>query len=258
MGPFDRSEVDSGEARLVFQSLAIWTLRDQGWSSRQIATAFDMTSEQVQLILESVHEDPDPTLPLSAPTPEALPDWLRTHPGASVRDAQLALGLSDAQLSADMTDEVRRLAIRVREGEYSQVYSDEDIYAALRRAWDVMKGNSTSLSYDKYRELVSSGQIVGPSAPRILQRFGTWITAAGLAGVPTGARPNRTYESAWTDEEILKHVADYLHDSTTSGSYAGWDDWKKVNAPSAPSGPTLRNRIGSWSDIKRRALVIRP
>jgi len=258
VGTFDTSEAESSEARLVVQSLAIWTLRDQGWSSLQIGAAFDMSAEQVRLVLDSVIEDPGPPVPVSGQTTDALLDWLKAHPGFSARDAQVALGLTDAQLSAGMNDEVRRLAIRAREGEYSQVYSDEDICAALRHAWDVVKGNSTGLSYDKYRELISSGQIDGPSAPRILQRFGTWVAAAGLAGVPTGTRPNREYESAWTDDEILQHIARYLDDPATSGSYAGWDGWKKVNAPNAPSGPTVRNRIGSWSDIKRRALAIRP
>jgi len=242
VGNFDTSESDRGEAKPDRQRLAICVLHEQGWSLLQIAEAFGLNSVQVQQFLDA----------------NSLPLWLKEHPGASARDAQAALGLSDAELSAGMNDEVRRLAIRVREGEYSQVYSDEDIYSALRRSWEVVKSNSAGLSYDKYRELVSSGQIDGPSAPRILQRFGTWVAAAGLAGVPTGTRPNRTYESAWTDAEILTYVADYLDDPRTSGSFAGWDVWKKVHASSAPSGPTLRNRIGSWSQIKQRALEMRP
>lgn len=258
MGAIEGGAAGRGETSPDLQSLAISSLREQGWSLLQIAEALSLNSEQVRLILDSVNAGSDHTEPSPVAVTDALAHWLKAHPGSSARDAQAALGLSDAQLSAGMNDEVRRLAIRVREGEYSQVYSDEDIYSALRRSWDVVKVHSAGLSYDKYRELVSSGQVDGPSAPRILQRFGTWIAAAGLAGVPTGARPNRTYESAWTDEDILKHVADYLDDPTTSGSYAGWDVWKKVHAPSAPSGPTLRNRIGSWSDIKRRALDIRP
>jgi hypothetical protein len=234
--------VDSDQSNSDLQRLAISTLSEQGWSLLQLAEAFGLKVAQVQMMLD----------------PDALAHWLKSHPGASARDAAVALGLSDAELAAGMTDEVRRLAVRVREGDYSQVYSDEDIFTALRRSWDVVKSSSTGLSYDKYRELVGSGQIDGPSAPRILQRFGTWIAAAGLAGVPTGTRPNRTYESTWTDSEILTYVARYLGDPATSGSFAGWDAWKKGNAPSAPSGPTLRNRIGSWSDIKRRALEIRP
>jgi hypothetical protein len=247
---------DGHESRSDLQRLAVSTLHEQGWSLLQLAEAFSLEPNDVQVILDPAATGVGTTA--HAQSAGALSHWLKTHPGSSARDAQAALGLSDAQLSAGMTDEVRRLAIRAREGEYSQVYSDEDVFAALRRAWDLAKSNSVALSYDKYRELVGSGQIDGPSAPRILQRFGTWIAAAGLAGVPTGTRPNRTYESAWTDEEILKHVANYLDDPTTSGSFAGWDVWKKVNAPSAPSGPTLRNRIGSWSQIKRRALEMRP
>ena len=260
MGTFDGGVSGSGEAKPDRQRLAISVLLDQGWSFLQIAETFGLNSEQVQLIMDSVTAGSDHTepSPVAVPVTDALARWLKKHPGASARDAQAALGLSDAELSAGMNDEVRRLAIRVREGDYSQVYSDEDIYGALRRSWEVVKSTSPGLSYDKYRELVSSGQIEGPSAPRILQRFGTWVAAAGLAGVPTGTRPNRSYESAWTDAEILAYVADYLDDPRTSGSFAGWDVWKKVHAPSAPSGPTLRNRIGSWSQIKQRALEMRP
>jgi len=242
--------------RVDIQQRAMLTLREQGWSLLLIAGAFGVNSDMVSRILGPTLDEAESTVHWQVS--DVLADWLKAHPGSSARDAQAALGLTDAQLAAAMNDEVRRLAIRVREGEYSQVYSDEDIYAALRRSWDAVKNNATGLSYEKYRELSSSGQIDGPSAPRILQRFGTWVVAAGLAGVPTGTRPNRSYASAWTDEEILKHIARYLDDPATSGSYAGWDGWKKINAPDAPSGPTVRNRIGSWSDIKRRALVIRP
>ncbi|MFA7323647.1 MAG: hypothetical protein WC005_04735 [Candidatus Nanopelagicales bacterium] len=184
----------------------------------------------------------------------ALVRWLKGNPGSSLIDAQSALGWSDKELAAAVTPEVKRLSIRERIGEYSQRFSDEQVIAALRAAWELAMPTATGLSSNRYQELVHDGAVSGPSAVRILQRFGTWAAAAQAAGVPTGTRPHRTYESAWSDEELLDHVGAYLSDPQTTGSYVGWEAWRKTNAPGAPSGPTLRNRLGSWSDIKRHAL----
>jgi hypothetical protein len=179
--------------------------------------------------------------------------WLTDHPGTSVDDAQKALNWTKPQLAKAMTDDARRLAVRHRTGS-SRKWSEDEILDALRQAWVQVSGSTDALSYAKYSELVSGKQIDGPTAVRVLQVFGSWAEAAERAGVPAGKKPNRTFTSAWTDEQILEDVRRYLADPSTRGSFAGWDAWKKANAPQAPSGAMIRNRLGNWSDIKARVL----
>jgi len=179
--------------------------------------------------------------------------WLTDHPGSSVDDAQKALNWTKPQLAKAMTDEARRLAVRQRTGS-SRRWSESEILDALRQAWAQVSGSADALSYAKYSELVTSKQVDGPTAVRVLQVFGTWADAAERAGVPAGKKPNRTFTSAWTDEQIFDDVRRYLADPSTRGSFAGWDAWKMANAPQAPSGAMIRNRLGNWSDIKARAL----
>ena len=182
-----------------------------------------------------------------------LVQWLTDHPGTSVDDAQKALNWTKPQLAKAMTDDARRLAVRHRTGS-SRKWSEDEILDALRSAWRQISGSTDALSYAKYSELISSKQIDGPTAVRVLQVFGSWAEAAERAGVPAGKKPNRTFTSAWTDDQILDDVRRYLADPSTRGSFAGWDAWKKANAPQAPSGAMIRNRLGNWSDIKAQAL----
>ena len=87
----------------------------------------------------------------------------------------------------------------------------------------------------------------------MIQVFKTWRAALDEAGVPA-MEPARSYQSAWTDEEILQAVAEYLADTSTTGAYSGWDPWRRATKANAPSAQTLRNRFGSWSEVKAQAL----
>lgn len=249
----------------VLRTMAMVALREQGWTLADIGEAFGVTRERIRQILEMsdgpTAEDVRAWRDMQAEQNAAqrrrtLIAWLKDHPGGTTQEARRTLDWDEQELASAMTDEVRRLAVRTREGDYAQQYTDDDVLNAIRAAWNVVEGTASGLSHKKYQELVSTGVVNGPSAPRILQRYGTWIEAAELAGIPSGKRPNREYESTWTDDEILRMVATYLADPATTGSYGGWDAWKRVNATEGPSGPTLRNRIGSWSEIKRQALGI--
>jgi hypothetical protein len=253
----------SENAGLDARTLAVHTLRANGWTLQMIGELFGVSRERTRQILA---ETDGPTFSdvrevrekrraeEIAASQVALAEWMRAHPGSSAADAQAAFGWDDLQLAEAMTDEVRRLAIRTQPREAHRRYSDAHMMAALQHAWEIASADSEGLSHNRYTELVRSGAVDGPSWPRILQVYGTWQAALDKAGVPAGRRPNRVYTTQWTDEEILATVRAYLEDPSTVGTYDGWDPWKRQHAPKAPSGPTLRNRLGPWSQIKRRAL----
>jgi hypothetical protein len=132
-------------------------------------------------------------------------------------------------------------------------YQRQDYLAALRQAWTLVSENAEGLTEQSYSELLASGTLEGPSAVRVIQVFKTWSGALAAAGVPA-LSPSRGYHSTWTYDELLRLMAEYLKDPGTTGSYAGWAEWKRVARPDAPSAQTLRNRLGSWSQAKGAAL----
>lgn len=130
-------------------------------------------------------------------------------------------------------------------------WTDEDICEALRHA----SIYEFPLSAAAYSELLRVGQVAGPSVPRIGQRFGSWTNACAAAGVVAGTPWNREYESKWSDEDLLQLARRYLLDPDAPSSAHRFNRWKRANAPDGPSAQTLRNRFGSWTEVKRRALA---
>lgn len=245
------------------RTLDIHALRAAGWTLQAIGDRFGLTRERVRQILAesngpTAQQVRDHRAALHAREvarwQRELIDWLRANPGRTADAARAAKGWNEQQLSEAMSDEARRLAVRTHHGAIRK-WTEEEVLDAMRSAWNLTKTNSTGLSYKQYNKLLESGLVDGPTAVRILQIFGTWQQAADRAGIPAGKKPNRSYESAWTDEEILAVVRRYLADPSTRGAFHTWDEWKRIHAPDAPSGGTMRNRLGQWSEIKKRALA---
>lgn len=129
---------------------------------------------------------------------------------------------------------------------YSSV-SDDEVFAEIRRVVDLPGGSPlTGSFYDTHRE-------GGVSHARLLQRYETWTGACRAAGVePQGPNTSRTYTRRWTPEDMTGWVWRYLS-STPAPSYARFEHWLREQ-DGAPSGQTIRNTIGSWVEMKRRAI----
>lgn len=129
-------------------------------------------------------------------------------------------------------------------------FSDEDIFRALRDAAALLDKPLSNVRY-----ATVAAEVGGPSVPRIMQRFGTWLNACEAAGVRAGGQGRGNYIRRWTKPEILASVAEYLQSEDCEASYAGYDRWSRT-APDAPSGTTVRNNLGRWADVKRAALLL--
>lgn len=262
--PFAVRDGASGGQGYDERLIAIHAMRADGLTLQAIGDTFGVTRERIrQLLVIS-----------NGPTAEQVRDfrrrraaeqvhdrqaeligWLHANPGGRLQQARDSLGWTDAELASAVTPEAHRLAVRAKDGDAYRQFSNDQIFRALRTAWSQRMDGSSGLSAKRYQELLATGLIVGPSAVRVIQVFGSWSRALDLAGVPTGRVPNRDYASHWTDGDILAAVGRYLHDPGTNGSYAGWDEWRRVEAPSAPSGGLIRNRLGKWSQVKALALA---
>jgi hypothetical protein len=122
----------------------------------------------------------------------------------------------------------------------------EQVLDALRRAAAQV---GTPISADRYDEVWRDFD--GVSSTRLIQRFGTWNAACTAAGLPINA--GRTaYRRAWTAEQLVAAVAQYLTSEGATGSYSGYDAWSR-QTPGAPSAQTVRNYLDGWANAKARA-----
>lgn len=243
--------------------LAIHAMREEGLTLQAIGDTFNLSRERIRQILAESHGPTAEQVRAYRRTQqdaqrgqdrEALVAWLRTNAGKSLHQAQAALGWAEQRLASAMSRDAHRLAVQSRDGAAYRQFSDKQTLAALRKAWDLVKHETGHLSFARYQSLVDTGAVQGPSAVRVIQVFETWRRAAEFAGVPAGQVPNRAYGSNWTDGEILSAVVRYLEDPSTRGTFAGWDEWRRGNAPDAPSGALVRIRLGQWSRVKALAL----
>lgn len=161
-----------------------------------------------------------------------------------------ATGLDASEVSKNWPEDLAHLRLWGA-GQGESRWTDGDICEALREA----AVYEFPLTTTAYSELLQVGQINGPSVPRIGQRFGSWTAACAAAGVVAGDPWNREYESKWSDEDLLQIARAYLIDPNAASSAHRFDEWKRENAPDGPSAQTLRNRFGSWTEVKRRALA---
>lgn len=175
---------------------------------------------------------------------------LEARPGSTAEEIAARLGLSRSQVQAHVPPDLRALLV-VPATSSEETWSEPEIMTALSCAATF----AYPLSAGAYEELLRSGEVSGPSAARIIQRYGNWSSACRLAGVEPTPPRRQHYQSKWTDDDLLGFVRDYLAAPGSSGTFYGYDDWRRGSTAGAPSAALLRTRLGSWGDIKRKALV---
>ncbi|WP_146826672.1 hypothetical protein [Aeromicrobium flavum] len=168
----------------------------------------------------------------------------------TVSDAAEVAGLTSSETVRYWPIDLVHLRLRPA-GNNEERWSDEAILESLREAAIY----EFPLTTKAYASLLASGQISGPSVPRIWQRFGNWSAACDAAGVVPGRAVRNNYQSKWTDQDLLQIVRQYLLDPSQPNSAHKFDDWRRQFAPDGPSFQTIRNRFGSWTEVKKRAFV---
>lgn len=231
--------------------------RLDGATYEEIGARFGVTRERARQIVNENHGPSTAEVRASRAARETL---RREGVQSEIREALEVMGPLSVPEMSELLDrsetEVKRLwpadlkGLRIRQGKSEQAWSDVEILLAIQRA----SIYEFPLTANSYRELVAVGQVRGPSLPRVGQRFGSWAAACEAAGVEHGQAWRDNYQSQWTDDELLGFVREYSSVSKASFSVQGYSSWRSAECPSAPSGMTLRNRFGSWTEIKRRAL----
>jgi uncharacterized protein (DUF1810 family) len=128
-------------------------------------------------------------------------------------------------------------------------WSDEQLLQALQAA----STRSTPLTVAVYDELVTLEQIKGPTGQVFYLRFGSWKEACEAAGVQCGESARDNYTRKWSEIELREFVVKFLFSPEHDGSLVEFQQWLKKR-PEAPSVATIRNRLGHWDSMKKKAI----
>jgi hypothetical protein len=130
----------------------------------------------------------------------------------------------------------------IRRGGRSATFSDRDLTRGLRAVADRYHHSPSLREYD----LIAPGLYLA-SGQTVCTRFGGWRRALAAAGLDS-APPARTYASRWhlaACWRALESVADELGDPPRFVRYAEL----AARREDLPSPPTVRARLGPWSQI---------
>jgi DNA-binding CsgD family transcriptional regulator len=132
------------------------------------------------------------------------------------------------------------------ERKVAQSWSDDECLKSLQNAATFV----FPLTVSKYRRLLETGDVRGPTPALFWQRFGSWVQACERAGVEYG-EPLREYNRIWNDTELITFVRKFLYQREDGKwSLEKYEEWRRSPAVEGPSMALLRLRLGSWTEIR--------
>ncbi|MEU0266535.1 Z1 domain-containing protein [Nocardioides sp. NPDC006303] len=235
----------------------ILRLREEGLGLEEIGERFGITRERARQIINSqggvnlaVVRDARRTRQVAADDAlrRRLMGIVATGLVRSLADLAVLLDVDEATVRRVGGPDLAAYLGTTRQGVVR--WSAADVTAALQTAatydWPLARG--------AYQQLVDLGEIHGPSVARIDQLYG-WASACRMAGVESPRRIERDYQSQWTDDDIWHYARAYIEAVGPRAAFHGFDDWRRTNAPAAPSSALLRSRLGKWNDVRRTVLI---
>lgn len=135
-------------------------------------------------------------------------------------------------------------------------YTDEELLQVLRETSEALGGVLTTHAYNEYAEgrTFSDGRS-WPSHQTHFQRFGSWrqsLLSAGLAANPSSPISGQRIFHRGQCIDAVRHVGRELGGKPSLKQY---ETFARKSNGGLPSGATVRNRCGSWSDALRLAFT---
>lgn len=188
-------------------------LRSAGLTLQEIADEMHLSRERVRQIVERAG---GPTrLDVSRQRAERVEQErhcdrerviadVAAHPGTTASEVADRLGLTASRVRSVAPAEVRRLLVSrsAHRSQVAQKWGEEEILDAIRLAATY----EFPLTAQGYSALVAVGEVKGASVPLIHQRFGGWRAACAAAGVECGVTRIESYESRWTNDDLIAFV----------------------------------------------------
>lgn len=245
-------------ARTAARDERIRTLRGEGHTLEHIANEVGLTRERVRQVLLRVGGPTAADVRAAAEArgraaaarlEQLIREDIVAHPASTIEDVAARLGQDKSEVQAHLPKDLRPRVVRLGRSSEGAWSADEVVQAVAAAAT-----YAYPLSAGDYERLLHAGEFRGPSAARISQMYGNWSAACRQAGVEPPPPRRRSYQSRWTGADLLGFVRDYLRAPGCRGTFDGYDLWRREAGIEAPSAALLRNRLGTWSDMKRKAL----
>lgn len=178
--------------------------------------------------------------------------FLNSRPGATNLELCQELAISEEDLQISLQPQTAKFVwTESREKINESPFSDEAILEALKQA----EAFESPISAPMYRDLVDRGLVHGPGPQTVALRFGTWKRACELADVTHNESFRPSYDKQWTELEMLNYVVDFLLNKAFGKAFQNYDEWRIETMTNAPSGAHIRKKIGTWTDVKNKALM---
>jgi Mor family transcriptional regulator len=247
-------EIEPNRDETIFQ------MRMKGKTLEEIGSSFNLTRERVRQIISKFGPDIDfpNVMELRRKEKEVALQGIAIEISANwnlYRKYDFAKLAQEYKLSVA---EIRRIVTKVQ-----HAYLSANEESKIEKQWtsndciEVLKLAATysfPLTVLEYRRLIESNTINGPTLPIFASRFGSWADACAAAGVETGISL-REYDSTWSDSDLIRIVRQFLWESReASWSIQNYDNWRANHESQLPSVGSLRNRLGTWSEIRVLAL----
>lgn len=246
------------EARTAWMS----EKRSAGASLKQIGDAVGLSRERVRQLLEraglpsfretrtQLRDQRDLEEVLQAERLRGLIlDIAKSMPGSSVGKIAREVGVSESVVRRHLTRMGTKLVCELRLSKTAKNWSNEQLLDVLR----IASTKSTPLTVTAYSSLVTQKQVDGPTGQVFYMRFGSWLEACEAAGVQSGERVRSNYTRAWLDVDLEALVVEFLFSIERDGSFGDFQAWLQER-PDSPSVATVRKRLGTWNEMKRKAI----
>lgn len=245
--------------RITERDERIRALRFEGLTLREIAADVGVTRERVRQILiriggptaaEVRATAAERRCAAAAEMEQRVRANVKAHPESTVQQIAARLGVRRSEVQRHLSEDVRPLVVNPASSP-ERTWSEDEVLSAVAAA----RTFAYPLGAGDYEHLLRASEVRGPSAARIVQLFGNWSAACHRAGVEATQSRRNSYQSKWTDDDMLVFVRDYLRSPECRGTFRGYDPWRRRACGEAPSSASLRGRLGNWSDIKTKALA---
>jgi methylphosphotriester-DNA--protein-cysteine methyltransferase len=231
-------------------------MRWQGASLQQIGDAFGLTRERArQIVKASDGPTAEEVLEIQRRSRDAesialarrIRQVAARHPGLTSRQLAEQMRVSSTLVRRALGTDASRLLVHPVSPR--QAIPAEKMLEDLRRAAALVDGPLTAAGYERARR-----RFDGTSTAWVGRAFGGWTQACQAAGVTPGKRRRDSYRRRWSREDVVALARAYLSQEDSPGSYVGFVAFLKAT-PGAPSGPTARQLVGPWNDLKRQLLT---
>lgn len=181
---------------------------------------------------------------------DVIRSYVRTHPGLTLSELAAEFDLPESVAQSRLTKLEKKLISGSRlVRDKTRFWTDEMILDALRLA----QTYHYPLTTNDYQELVTIGEIKGPSVPLIANRFKTWKQACIAAGVEY-VESHATYSVTWSRDDLVEILGQYLLDPETTGTIGDYNRWREEATDRIPSLAQMRIVVGPWSESCDEAL----